>query len=340
MHTHESTSKHNQSTPLTATLLFLQIEDTNFAHTNRSNNVRSRARKDRMAVRQRRGKKTGAAAAPADAADKKKAGKVEGPYTSYGTQLLLILVLAAPWVVLGTVPLSEMKLEAVLGKELRSTVYSVEDVKKELTDSLFVAQAFETSYVESSVFWKTVAALSVPHVFYFLVWTNSKKFYWFASKFLSFLGEPYQAFAKLAHMIKLFQTCAIVLWYATPEWLFAQTPQTIVDAALVIAQRLSVTQALLGVELFLLGQLFNGAVYKAIGEAGVYYGCRLGKDIPWVYGFPYNTVPHAQYLGATISIWGGCVLFATEHHVSQGLYGIGAIMAVFYTFSSLVESRL
>lgn len=295
-----------------------------------------------MSVRQRKGKTVEKPAATKDSAEVKKlSSKSAGPHTAYGIQLLLVFVLTAPWVLLMSVPLSDLKLEAVFGGGLRTTKYSVEDVKQELYDSLFLSKALDTTgYAESEVFWKTIAALSVPHVFYFLVWTNSKKFHWFASKFLSFLGEPYQAFAILAHLIKLFQTCAIVVWYATPEWLMAQTPQTLMDATVAIVQRLSVTQAVLGVELFFLGQLFNGAVYKAIGEAGVYYGCRLGKEIPWVYGFPYNTVPHAQYLGATISIWGGCVLFATEQHVLQGLYGIGAIMAVFYTFSSLVESRL
>ena len=43
-------------------------------------------------------------------------------------------------------------------------------------------------------------------------------------------------------------------------------------------------------QLIFLGQLFNMGVYRAIGEAGVYYGCRLGETVPWVYGFPFRLV--------------------------------------------------
>ena len=38
------------------------------------------------------------------------------------------------------------------------------------------------------------------------------------------------------------------------------------------------------------GQVLNAAVYRKLGKAGVYYGFKLGRPIPWETGFPFNTV--------------------------------------------------
>ena len=40
--------------------------------------------------------------------------------------------------------------------------------------------------------------------------------------------------------------------------------------------------------LILAGQTLNVAIYRAIGNDGVYYGFKLGRTVPWCSGFPFN----------------------------------------------------
>lgn len=62
----------------------------------------------------------------------------------------------------------------------------------------------------------------------------------------------------------------------------------------------------------LLGQLLNGAVYRALGFAGVYYCRELGYPArPWVQGFPF-IMPHPQYIGSILTVLG-----------AGGWFGIG-----------------
>jgi hypothetical protein len=57
------------------------------------------------------------------------------------------------------------------------------------------------------------------------------------------------------------------------------------------------------------GQTLNVAMYSAIGNAGVYYGFKMGHDVPWAYGFPFNVgLRHPQYVGVVLSISGASTL--------------------------------
>ena len=51
-------------------------------------------------------------------------------------------------------------------------------------------------------------------------------------------------------------------------------------------------------------QALNIGIYRAIGHEGVYYGFKLGHTIPWHDGFPFNLVPHPQYVGSVLTVWG------------------------------------
>jgi methylene-fatty-acyl-phospholipid synthase len=96
---------------------------------------------------------------------------------------------------------------------------------------------------------------------------------------------------------------------------------------------------LLFAALFGYGQLLNAAVFKTIKKDGTYYGCRLGKKIQWVEGFPFNQVPHPQYVGSVLSFWGMAFLFYNaEHHVS--LFAVAVLMTVYYTITGYVEETM
>ena len=95
-------------------------------------------------------------------------------------------------------------------------------------------------------------------------------------------------------------------------------------------------------QLLLVGQILNAAVYAQIGNAGVYYGVRLGHTIPWCTGFPFTVVSHAQYLGAVLS---ECAVFVflgagSEAHVESGIYGLCYVCVSLYAVSALVEQHL
>ena len=53
-----------------------------------------------------------------------------------------------------------------------------------------------------------------------------------------------------------------------------------------------------------IGQILNVGVFMQLGKIGVFYGNRLGYQVPWCRSFPFSLIPHPQYVGATLSIWG------------------------------------
>lgn len=67
-------------------------------------------------------------------------------------------------------------------------------------------------------------------------------------------------------------------------------------------------QWLAALVLFGYGQSLNAGIFKAIGHVGVYYGFKLGHTVPWVNGWPFDTVSHPQYVGSVLSVWAGVAL--------------------------------
>lgn len=170
-----------------------------------------------------------------------------------------------------------------------------------------------------------VLALSPPHIFYYWTWTHAVHWH-------SLCKErglvAYKTFAGVAHMIKAFQFLSILLWSYNR-----------VDLQQIYAD-MHPLKALLCAQLFVIGQILNAKVYEKIGEAGVYYGTRLGVRVPWVYGFPFSVVPHPQYFGATLSFASLFLALSTEHAVSEGVYIPMLAVAIMYAFSSWVEANL
>jgi hypothetical protein len=231
-----------------------------------------------------------------------------GPYTDRRLQATILLALFLPWTVLALFTSARGLLASLrLDQDLA--------VSKELAVLL--------------------AALSAPHVFYFFVWTHAKT--WAGMCAAAGLREPHKAFAMAAHALKAFQMAMLARFFVRDV---PQSLEEMSQTLLTFLRALHPFQALLATELFALGQLFNAGVYSAIGEAGVYYGCRLGQDVPWVYGFPFNVVPHPQYLGATLSFWGMVVGLTNADTAQRGVLLIGVAMTVYYAFSSYVEANL
>jgi phosphatidyl-N-methylethanolamine N-methyltransferase len=60
----------------------------------------------------------------------------------------------------------------------------------------------------------------------------------------------------------------------------------------------------LGGVLILSGQFLSYSVFHQLGRVGVFYGSRLGHEVPWCTGFPFTQLAHPQYVGTVMSIWG------------------------------------
>ena len=264
--------------------------------------------------------------------EKESAVAAESAPRSYRSAIVLFFIL--PWIALtGVQGIDTVK--NALSAELRPDLFSA---SFSLVDPLLLV------------------ALSTPHIFYFFLWTNSKAFY----DFVKPIGEPFEVFALCAHFIKALQASCFLVWYfrtsvhflikdpSSTTGVYLNTEEIVnhvktlatVESLEAFLFSFSLARALLVFQCVAVGQLLNAAVYGAIGEAGVYYGTRLGKDIPWVVGFPFDVVPHAQYFGATLSIWGLCAAAANPDTLSRGLWAIPVAMTAFYAFSSYVEQEL
>jgi hypothetical protein len=272
----------------------------------------------KRAARGGAGAATATAAAGAAAADGP--GAAAGPYTDWRLRGLLVAVLAAPWLA----ALAGLGAEGFAG-----------EVREAARRAHVGAAVRDAGYAARPEFWALIGALSLPHLTYYWVWTRAEAFYRLTRPYM----EPFHAFATVGLVLKLVQFSAALVYFCGPALLLSPAAWWGALRALLAAQ--APLQLLLGLELFALGQLLNVAVYRTIGEAGVYYGCRLKQDVPWVYGFPFSTVPHPQYVGSTLSMWGGVVIAAASATaVAQGIYAAGVALTLFWAFSSWHESAL
>lgn len=87
-----------------------------------------------------------------------------------------------------------------------------------------------------------------------------------------------------------------------------------------------------------IGQTLNMAMYAAIGNDGVYYGFRLGREVPWCSGFPFNVgLRHPQYVGVVLTIYGGVACLLSESLVRAGLVQAGVAWASMYIVMAIME---
>ena len=76
----------------------------------------------------------------------------------------------------------------------------------------------------------------------------------------------------------------------------------------------------------------------AIGNAGVYYGWKLGRPVPWCTSFPFNAgLRHPQYVGVVLTILGGVALLLSEAMVRAGLVQAALAWAGMYICMSAME---
>jgi methylene-fatty-acyl-phospholipid synthase len=87
------------------------------------------------------------------------------------------------------------------------------------------------------------------------------------------------------------------------------------------------------------GQSLNVGIFHAIGTAGVYYGFKLGHQIPWVTGWPFDTVSHPQYVGSVLTVW-GCVALLWSQAPPAALLALAGFWTLVYAATAVQEQCL
>lgn len=173
--------------------------------------------------------------------------------------------------------------------------------------------------------WMVLIAFSLERWTYITVWLNSASFMKLCKK-LRFVLPAHEVLAHSLVCNKLIQlSSCLFVHFAIQNFSFpSDKPYTVFTA----------------VQLLLIGQFLNWAVYGTIGKKGVYYGCRLGADVPWVEGCPFTCCPHPQYVGAMLSLLGLGMLTITPFHSANGMWLMMSSQWVFYVLTMYVEEKL
>lgn len=137
------------------------------------------------------------------------------------------------------------------------------------------------------------AFLAIERVCYVLVWRDPERFRrWVQPGNRPAVSDPVDVLKRLFLLFKIIQISVFAAWIIGFSDRFPPLPTA------------PLPWLVLGVALFGVGQLLNIGVFWRLGKIGVFYGNKLGHEVPWVKGFPFSLVPHPQYVGTLMSIWG------------------------------------
>lgn len=158
------------------------------------------------------------------------------------------------------------------------------------------AAAFETDH-GVLMFWIIVLVssllLGIERISYWYVWNHPRRFTARVRRWTQWSGgDPVLALRRMFYGFKAIQVLVLLGWCM----LFGNTWLPLPTAR---------GAALLGAAMLVLfGQILNFSVMWRLGNEGVFYGNRFGRHIEWQTGFPFSLMPHPQYLGALLSVWG------------------------------------
>jgi hypothetical protein len=186
-------------------------------------------------------------------------------------------------------------------------------------------------------FQLAVAALSIERLCYTWVHTFSESFVRFSKTSMGKrMGDtPLDVVFSIFCINKCIQIGTFVLWY---HYVIAWHSPFSIGFTFANVTRFQWVCFMHGI---VLGQGLNSAIYRAIGKAGVYYGYRLGIEVPWVTGFPFNVgFPHPQYLGTCVTVIGVNVMVATPTHLAAGWLNLTMVQVLYYIYMGLVEDYL
>lgn len=166
-------------------------------------------------------------------------------------------------------------------------------------------------------------ALSIERICYAWVWHDPEAFRrWCTKPVVALFGEPVDVLRNLFLCFKTVQLAVFV------GWCYIHGDGTVIHPAedgVWIA---------VGGTLIVFGQLLNLGVFVQLGKIGVFYGNKLGYQVPWCNGFPFSLMPHPQYAGAVLSIWG---FFLTTRFPHDDWYILPVLQTSYYLAGAYLE---
>jgi phosphatidyl-N-methylethanolamine N-methyltransferase len=136
------------------------------------------------------------------------------------------------------------------------------------------------------------------------------------------LGGPVEVLRTLFYGFKGLQ-CAVFL-----GWCYVHG-----DGSLSPAGR-GILPLAIGGALIAAGQMLSFGVFYRLGTVGVFYGNKLGYDLPWSRAFPFSWFRHPQYVGTVWSIWGG---FLIMRFPQSDWYMLPTLETVYYMLGAYLE---
>jgi phosphatidyl-N-methylethanolamine N-methyltransferase len=122
---------------------------------------------------------------------------------------------------------------------------------------------------------------------------------WCARPGVARLGEPVEVVRALFVAFKLLQGAVFLGWCLA----FADGWPVPASGAVLA----------LGGVLIAVGQILSTLVFYRLGRVGIFFGDRLGYDVPWCRAFPFSLLAHPQYVGALMTIWGFFLIIRFPH---------------------------
>jgi methylene-fatty-acyl-phospholipid synthase len=174
-------------------------------------------------------------------------------------------------------------------------------------------------------FLGAVVALSFERVCYVWIARSPHAFRtWCARPSVAWLGEPVAVVGALFCAFKFVQLAVFA------GWCYAHGHGSLLPA------NCDVVVLAMGGALLVAGQVLNAAVFYRLGAVGVFFGARLGHEIPWCRAFPFSVFSHPQYVGAVLSIWG---LFLVVRFPHDDWSLLPALETLYYSLSMVLEGR-
>ncbi|KAJ7552303.1 hypothetical protein O6H91_06G049500 [Diphasiastrum complanatum] len=145
-------------------------------------------------------------------------------------------------------------------------------------------------------------AVISPFPFYYLLWHYPQRWVQWCGPRI----DPSHLMSNFSFLFKLLQILGLlsVAKFAWPSWL--------------------------NIVFIVFGQYLNLRVYQLLGEDGVYYGVRFGKQIPWVDKFPFGYMRDPQYIGSILTLL-GCFCWFPWYYIALWISG--------YLFMMILERK-
>lgn len=146
---------------------------------------------------------------------------------------------------------------------------------------------------------------SLSHLLYFFVWTFTDRFLCICN----YLDVNPSFFISYLSIIQKSLQIGAILNYSVQN-----------NSLIPYIENFNIMNLLL----LIIGQDLNTAVYYKLGLIGVYYGNKLGYELPYITTFPYNIgIKNPQYVGCVLTLCGLYPLIDINYLIySSGLYCI------------------